>query len=168
VFDDFIYSAAARYDVPVPWIQTVIEAESSFNPRAFRAEPQINDASYGLMQLLTSTARGDLGYTGSNDGLFDPETNINLGTRYLAQLRARWGDDLRAVYSAYNSGNGNNYKTNPQVAANVQRVLNILTKYTTAAVENVTGAATNFPEATALAALIVGVLLAKWAGVIKK
>ena len=66
------------------------------------AEPKINDASRGLMQVLLRTARG-LGYTGNEAGLLDPSTNVYYGTRLLAENfdRARnWPDAI----SAYNGG----------------------------------------------------------------
>ncbi len=121
-FQSEIQSASWLYNVPVSWISAVILAESSGDPMAYRYEPARKEASYGLMQLLESTARG-LGFSGSADQLYLPSVNIDLGTRYLAGLRERWGDDLKAVYSAYNSGSGVNYQTNPTVAANVARVL---------------------------------------------
>lgn len=82
-YTDIIIGAAAQYNVPVELLQATIAQESEFNPNAYRAEPQINDASRGLMQLLLGTAQG-LGYTGTPDGLYDPTTNIYLGAKYIA------------------------------------------------------------------------------------
>jgi soluble lytic murein transglycosylase-like protein len=91
-------------------VMGVMQAESSFNPRAYRAEPQINDASYGLMQVLYSTAK-DRGFSGAPEGLYDPATNIALG---MAQLK--WSFDYLSTYigtpteiqwlSSYNAGVG--------------------------------------------------------------
>lgn len=128
VFDDLIAAAASKYLVPIPWIQAWIQTESSFNPQAYRAEPQIQDASYGLMQLLYRTAQG-LGYDGEPAGLFDPSVNIDLGTKLIAQLRAAYGDDVQRVYSAYNSGKPDAYLTSSQVAANVNRLLGNLERF---------------------------------------
>lgn len=122
MYDDIITKYANQYNVPEPWIRAVIATESSWNPRAYRAEPAIKDASYGLMQLLYKTAVG-LGYVGAPDGLYDPETNIGLGTKLLGQLRTRWGDDVQAVYSAYNSGSGTSYLNNADVATHVANFL---------------------------------------------
>ena len=102
-YDSLIAVNADKYNVPFTWIKAVIATESSFNPNAYRAEKQINDASRGLMQLLLQTAR-NLGYTGVPDGLFDPMVNIGLGAKLLAQLQARYGSDFSAVYAVYNSG----------------------------------------------------------------
>ncbi|MGH9373368.1 MAG: lytic transglycosylase domain-containing protein [Vicinamibacterales bacterium] len=110
---------AAEFGVPVTWIQAVIMTESSGRSGAYRAEPRINDASYGLMQLLARTARG-LGYQGPPEGLYDPDTNIRLGTLLLRQLRDRFGDDFSAVYSAYNSGSPTKWTTSAQVRQHVE------------------------------------------------
>lgn len=136
MFDYQIQLASAIYDVPISWIQAVIQTESSWNPYAYRYEPKINDASYGLMQLLTSTARG-LGYGGTPDGLFDPDVNVDLGTRLLAQLRGRFGNDFTRVYSAYNSGSPDKWLTSSQVAAHVAVALQNLEQYTLEVVSDV-------------------------------
>ena len=123
--DDYlaiVRANAARYSVDPADILALIEIESGGDPNAFRAEPQINDASYGLMQLLGKTARS-LGYTGDFDGLYDPATNIELGTRLWSQLAAQYGGDKQAMASAYNSGRGDAYQSNPAVASYVDRFL---------------------------------------------
>lgn len=119
MYDDIITKYSEQYNVPEVWIKAVIQQESSYNPNAYRAEPAINDASYGLMQLLYRTAQG-LGYSGLPDGLYDPDTNIMLGTKLLGQLRLQWGDNVQAVYSAYNSGSGTSYLSNTLVANHVK------------------------------------------------
>jgi soluble lytic murein transglycosylase-like protein len=126
-----ITAASQRYQVPEEWIRAVIETESSWNPNAYRYEAKIKDASYGLMQVLGKTAVG-LGFTGDvyND-LYDPETNINLGTEDLAQLRHSYGNDFQRVYSAYNSGNPDLWQSSEEVAANVERAVANLAKWTT-------------------------------------
>jgi len=111
-FAEIINGAAARYSLPPAIVAGVVAAESAFNPQAYRAEPALGDASRGLMQILSTTARG-LGYTGPPAGLFDPATNVNLGARYLRQLydAARASGPLVTDYeawtralSAYNAG----------------------------------------------------------------
>jgi hypothetical protein len=105
---DIIKSAADRHGVPYTLVQAVIGRESAFNPSAYRAEPAIGDGSAGLMQILLRTARG-VGYTGplgdskALTGLFDPATNIEYGTAYLAEQYRRAGNAAGAV-SAYNGG----------------------------------------------------------------
>lgn len=100
-YDPIILDAGTRYVVDPLLIKAVINKESSWNPGAMRPEPQINDASYGLMQLLVRTAAGMRpGVTPSD--LFDPTINIDLGTRYLANQLGLYG--YPAGVSAYNAG----------------------------------------------------------------
>jgi soluble lytic murein transglycosylase-like protein len=57
----------------------------------------------GLMQIKLATARG-LGYTGTAEGLRDPNTNLTYAVKYLAgAYRAANGNHDRAV-SYYASG----------------------------------------------------------------
>ena len=145
-------NSAVKYGVPVPWIQAVIEVESNWVATAHSA----NDG-YGLMQLLLTTAQG-LGYTGTAQGLFDPTTNIDLGTKFLAQLRGFYGDDFQRVYSHYNSGKPDAYLTNPIVADHVAKAVAALTKYINLAVTTVTGN----PGASLIVIIIAGYLLMQW------
>jgi soluble lytic murein transglycosylase-like protein len=163
MFDAEIQSSARKYNVPESWVKAVISTESSWNPTAYRAEPRINDASYGLMQLLYRTAKG-LGYTGVPDGLYDPATNIDLGTMLLGQLRMRFGDDFRAVYSAYNSGSPSLWQTSREVAANVGRAVENLTKWIQSEVVELTAGAAEAGTSPNVVGLIVLVLLWAWAG----
>jgi soluble lytic murein transglycosylase-like protein len=158
MWDDLIRTAAAQHVIPEAWIRAVIEVESSWNSDAYRAEPKIHDASYGLMQLLEQTARG-LGFTGPKEDLFLPEVNIPLGAQLLGDLRRKYGDDFRRIYSAYNSGRPDLWETSTQVANNVKRALAALEKYLTEAAQTITG-----KGGEAIAGLIVLVLLWAWAG----
>lgn len=98
-----IAEAVRRFPaVPPELVRGVIAAESSFNPTAIRGEPQLKDASRGLMQLTMTTARG-LGYYGTPDNLFIPAVNIYYGTKLLAQLYSKLGR-WDGVLSAYNGG----------------------------------------------------------------
>jgi soluble lytic murein transglycosylase-like protein len=111
------------------------------------------------MQLLYRTAKG-LGYSGSTDGLYDPATNIDLGTMLLGQLRQRWGDDFRRVYSAYNSGNPDLWETSKQVATNVGRAVDNLTKWLSLEVSQFAAA----PASGPLVGLLVLIFLWSWTG----
>lgn len=100
---NYVNAEASSQGVPVALVNAIIGAESAFIASAHRPEPQINDASWGLMQLLYRTARG-LGYSGDPSGLLDPSTNIHFGTMLLAQLLSRTNGDIAATASAYNGG----------------------------------------------------------------
>ena len=111
-WDRLLHRYGQTYDVPVWVLKATIAKESGFRSTAFRPEPAVGDGSRGLMQLLYRTALG-LGYSGQkgNDqedrttGLYDPETSIQLGTKYLAQLRRQYpSEPWDAIYAGYNSG----------------------------------------------------------------
>jgi Transglycosylase SLT domain len=102
-------------------VMSIIQVESAFHASAFRYEPAIDDASYGLMQLLSRTAR-DLGYDGPvypdapsyPGGLYDPTLNIQYGMIFLwrgwRQLVTAFGSNgdvtLTKWFSGYNEGYG--------------------------------------------------------------
>lgn len=108
-WDPIIKAKAAIHGVPYPLVQAVIGRESQFKPDAYRGEPQKQDGSIGLMQILYNTAR-DMGYTGpvgsaaSLTGLYEPATNIEYGTRYLSQQYRLAGNSAAGAASAYNGG----------------------------------------------------------------
>jgi soluble lytic murein transglycosylase-like protein len=62
----------------------------------------------GLMQVMPETGRAvaaQLGIEGWGDPmLFQPEINVHIGTRYLAEQMRQYGGSLPAVFSAYNAG----------------------------------------------------------------
>ncbi|HEX6960210.1 MAG TPA: lytic transglycosylase domain-containing protein [Ferrovibrio sp.] len=91
-------------------VMGVMQQESAFNPMAYRYEASRGEASYGLMQLLYSTAR-DRGFSGDPAGLYDPATNIALGMAQLKwsfdYLASRLGTVTEAQWlSSYNAGVG--------------------------------------------------------------
>ena len=102
-YDKIVDAASRRYGVPADLIKGVIAQESAFHPAARREEPQINDRSRGLMQLLERTARA-LGYTGRFSDLYDPATNVDLGTKLLAQNHKQARGNWDVALSAYNGG----------------------------------------------------------------
>lgn len=108
-WDAVIQSASVRFGVPVSLIKGIIGQESAFRPTAYRAETAIGDASIGLTQILSATAKGE-GYTGitgsasSLTGLYDPATNIMYGTSYLATCLARANGIVPSAISMYNGG----------------------------------------------------------------
>lgn len=104
IYDPLILEASRDFITDPALIKAVIAAESSWNPNAYRAEPHINDASYGLMQILLGTAREMMPKAIAAD-LYVPGTNIRLGTRYLAAQLQRFGWP-GGIY-AYNGGPGN-------------------------------------------------------------
>lgn len=97
-----INRAATVYHVRQSLIEAVIHQESGGDPDAFRVEPAVVDASFGLMQVLLATAR-TLGFHGPPRDLFLAGVNIDLGTHYLQELMLRYSDEHFALLH-YNGG----------------------------------------------------------------
>lgn len=92
-FEKVIRAAAERYGMDADLIHCVIAVESNFNPKAVSSKK-----ASGLMQLLPQTAAQ---YGVKN--IFDPEENVNAGTRYLKELLAKY-HNLTLALAAYNAG----------------------------------------------------------------
>jgi len=93
-YANFISTAAQHHNVDADLIVSVITAESKFNPKAISRKN-----ARGLMQLLPQTATR-LGVK----NIFDPQENIEAGTKYLRELLDRYNNDLALTLAAYNAG----------------------------------------------------------------
>ncbi|MCA0342883.1 MAG: transglycosylase SLT domain-containing protein [Proteobacteria bacterium] len=91
---------AATYGVPVSLAHAVIRIESNYRVNARGSAGEI-----GLMQIKPATARG-LGYSGSAAGLFNPETNIRYGMKYLGMAHRLGGGSTCGTILKYNAGHG--------------------------------------------------------------
>lgn len=92
-----INKAANTYGVDPFLIASIIKKESSFNSKAVSSA-----GAKGLMQLMPGTAK----YLGVKNS-FDPLQNIMGGTKYIAQMLAKTGGDIKKALIAYNAGMGN-------------------------------------------------------------
>jgi Transglycosylase SLT domain len=92
-FEKVIRAAAERYGMDPDLIHCVVAVESNFNPKAVSPKK-----ASGLMQLLPQTAAR---YGVKN--IFDPEENVNAGTRYLKELLGKY-HNLTLALAAYNAG----------------------------------------------------------------
>lgn len=89
-----IQEKAETYDIDPSLIKAVIETESNWNSSAISRK-----GAMGLMQLMPSTAT-DMDVHNP----FNPEENIEGGTRYLRYLLERFKGDLTLALAAYNAG----------------------------------------------------------------
>src|SRR6202020_1785690 len=89
-----IAEASGRYRLDPDLVNSVIKAESGFNVRAVAPK-----GAQGLMQLMPGTA-SQLGVPNA----FDPQANVEGGTRYLRELLERYNFDLVKALAAYNAG----------------------------------------------------------------
>lgn len=91
-FGDRIAHHARENGVPVALAVAVVRIESNFNPKL-----KGGCNCLGLMQIMPSTARA-IGYSGPPQGLYDPETNLRFGMKYLGQAhKMARGDTCRTV-----------------------------------------------------------------------
>jgi len=102
-FGAAIARAAAAHGLDPKLIEAVIQTESDFDAQAVSPI-----GAQGLMQLMPGTA-ADLGVKDA----FDPEENIQAGSRYLKQLMDRYHGDAGLALAAYNWGMGN-LERNPE------------------------------------------------------
>ncbi len=91
---EVIDAVSSRHHLDPDLINSVIHAESGFNPRAVSRK-----GAQGLMQLMPQTAFR-LGVVNS----FDPGANVEGGTKYLRELLERYNFDLIKALAAYNAG----------------------------------------------------------------
>lgn len=101
--DATIRREAARHGLDPALVAAEIRAESAFDPRA-----RSSADARGLMQLLPGTGaevarRLGRPWNGA-EALFDPDTNIALGTAYFGQLKDRYGGRTYQVIAGYNAG----------------------------------------------------------------
>ena len=92
--NDVVQSASGRYRLDPDLVNSVIKAESGFNSRAVSPK-----GAQGLMQLMPGTA-SQLGVPNA----FDPQANVEGGTKYLRELLERYNFDLVKALAAYNAG----------------------------------------------------------------
>ena len=106
---------SSQYDIPADLAATIfdvalaervdpelafrlVKLESDFNPRALSKVGAI-----GLAQVMLSTAV-QYERTVTRETLYDPETNLRIGFRYLRRLIGLYNGDVRIALLAYNLG----------------------------------------------------------------
>jgi len=99
-YEGLIRQYADQYDVPVELAMAVVRIESNFRPTARGSAGEI-----GLMQIKPATAKL-MGYKGRASGLYDPETNIRFGMKYLAGAHELGDGKLCRTILKYNAGHG--------------------------------------------------------------
>lgn len=100
---DGVVEQSSQAGIEAPWAYAIIRAES-----AWMSDARSGADARGLMQLLPATAanvakRNGLSW-GGGESLYDPSTNIVLGTRYLSQMAARFNGAPWLASAAYNAG----------------------------------------------------------------
>ena len=89
-----VSEASGRHNIDPDLVNSVIWAESDFKVHAVSRK-----GAQGLMQLMPQTA-ATLGVGNA----FDPQSNVEGGTRYLRELLEKYNFDLAKALAAYNAG----------------------------------------------------------------
>lgn len=101
-YGEIIDQVAKKYDIDPQLIFATIMTESEGNPNAYRYERHINDASFGLGQILYTTALG-MGFTGTPEDMYRPEISIDLIGKYHRNTIDTYGpltpEQMTVVYN---------------------------------------------------------------------
>lgn len=97
---------AAKQRIDPRFILAIMKQESSFRPNA-----KSPAGARGLIQLVFDTAikyKDEAGYPRLQpDDLYDPETNIAIGSIYIRKIKDEFGGLYEAVAASYNAGEDN-------------------------------------------------------------
>ena len=101
---ELVKANADLHGIDIAWVFAVMRQES-----AFMSNARSHAGAMGLMQLMPATAR----QVAKNvlktppprrQELFQPDTNIALGSAYLKQMKGELGDSAVLATAAYNAG----------------------------------------------------------------
>ncbi len=105
-YKEAIIKYGQLHNIDPPLLAALIKTESNFEPDA-----ESNKGAKGLMQITPSTGEWiaqTMGMEGFDESmLFDPETNIKLGSWYIEHLNDYYNGSFELVFAAYNGGRGN-------------------------------------------------------------
>lgn len=120
-YDKNIVSIARRYNVDPNLIKAIIHTESDFDHRAVSKQ-----GAQGLMQLMPATAKELRVFNP-----FNPQENIDGGTRYFRTLLDIFNGDVKLSLAAYNAGPGLVQRTNgiPAIPETIRYVKKVLRQY---------------------------------------
>lgn len=91
MYSEYVTKYSEEYNVDQLLVYAVIKAESNFDESVVS-----NSNAKGLMQIMDATADEVASNimtdrTFETDMLFDAETNIKIGTKYLSELLKKYG-----------------------------------------------------------------------------
>ncbi len=102
---DIVEQAASIYNVDPNLIYAIIKQESGFNTYAVS-----KSGAKGLMQLMDATAKDMINGIDTIDindyNIYDPYTNIFIGTKYISYLINHFDGNYYLAVTAYNAGMG--------------------------------------------------------------
>lgn len=102
--------ASDKYRLRHGWLRAMVYRESAGNARAYRQERMQDGtaivrngrplAGIGLLQITDPELKGGL----TDEALYNVDTNLDIGGRYVSSLALRYGDDFPRVSAAFNVG----------------------------------------------------------------
>lgn len=96
-------ATASEESVPPELVYSIMREESGYRPKVVSPV-----GARGLLQIMRETGAKLAGRSGRGafdpDDLFDPRTNIELGSFYLTELSQRFPTKLSASIASYNAG----------------------------------------------------------------
>ncbi|WP_319633388.1 lytic transglycosylase domain-containing protein [Paenibacillus psychroresistens] len=105
-YREAIEANAAKYGVDPLLVAAIIRVESNYKPELISIKGAV-----GLMQIMPDTAKWILEMEGfsklSMDSLYEPKSNIMMGTKYINLLNKQFNSNMAEVLAAYNAGPGN-------------------------------------------------------------
>lgn len=119
--DKIVESASGREGISPELVRLVIGKESAAKPCAISPK-----GAQGLMQLMPATA-DELGVRDA----FDPQQNVEGGTRLLKRLLTKYGGDVALALGAYNAGSGRVDREGgvPKIPETMNYVSDILSRF---------------------------------------
>ena len=115
---NIVVANSEKYEIDPLMIMSIIRAESGFDEDATS-----NKNARGLMQIREDTANWCASslkvYNFDIQNLYNPDTNILLGTWYFNNLMKEYNGDVHLSIAAYNAGTGNVKKwlNNPEYSS---------------------------------------------------
>ncbi len=103
-YADFVEEYAKQYEIDPLLVYAIIKAESDFEPKA-----KSKSGAMGLMQLMENTAVEVAKQIQVEElqtqQIYNPQTNIELGTCYFSTLLKKY-NQIGLALAAYNAGMG--------------------------------------------------------------
>lgn len=149
-YSKIIQEAAALQSLDPRLVEAVVIQESGGKTHAYRYEPKFwarylaklpqyvgsvperVSASYGLMQMMYTTAL-QYGALAAPELLFVPETGLAYGCKHLASLLKWSGGNVESALAAYNGGKADNEPGHQPYLRNGQYAKAVLAIYRTLA-----------------------------------
>jgi len=126
-YDPEVLTMAQRYGLSPSLVKAMVMVESGGKTHAYRyepgfwlrymahkpeydgANPERVSASYGLMQVMYTTAV-ERGLVGAPEQMFVPIVGLDFGCKHLRYLLDRCDGDVEMALAQYNGGEGGNQK----------------------------------------------------------